>query len=99
MAHRSFDALFHRCKEENVMWQEVVILDTPHLAHWSSDFCSSRDGLGKTDGGRCRNPNGDLFTAGEVVLWFLFCGVLSRFRRLSCGGVVFTSLALDVFSE
>ena len=29
----------------------------------------------------------------------LFCVVSSRFRRLSCGGVVFTSLALDEFSE
>ena len=38
-------------------------------------------------------------TMGEVVLWFLFCVVLSRFGRLSCGGVVFTSLAIDEFSE
>ena len=32
------------------------------------------------------------------MLWFLFCVVPSRFRRLSCGGVVFTLLALDGFS-
>ena len=46
-----------------------------------------------------RNPICDLFTVGEVVLWSLFRVVPSRFRRLSCGGVVLTSLALDEFSE
>ena len=46
-----------------------------------------------------RNPICGFITVGEVVLWSLFRVVPSRFRRLSCGGVVLTSLALDEFSE
>ena len=41
-----------------------------------------------------------LLTQGEVCCCgLLVCVVPSRFRRLSCGGAVFTSSALDDFSE